>query len=285
MSDSGQGGQRSWWEKPDADGQPDPYRSGGQEPDGDAGDPYRAGSTPLSAQRSAPEPEQPRQQTPPDAPTQGLPRWGDDPGYPPLQQSWPGASSAPRPTGASADDPARHGRAQQDQTQQSGYGQSGYGQSGYGQSGHGQSGYGQPGHDQGQYGAGQYGQSGQYGYGQGQYGVQGHEQPPVTGMAHAVLWTAVGGLVLMGTGLGWIAAIVALALAPGARREVLESQGTKRGLGFLLAGKICAWVNIGLTVLLVLGLVVLFAVIGAGGFADTSGDVYWDSVSTLTPVR
>ena len=288
MSDSGQGGQRSWWEKPDADGQPDPYRSGGQEPDGDAGDPYRAGSTPLSARQSAPEqaPQQAPQQTPPDAPTQGLPRWGEDPGYPPLQQSSPAASSAPRPTGASPYDPAQHEQAQHGR---SGYGQPGYGQpgqSGYGQPGYDQASYGQPGYGQGQYGqpgAGQYGQ-GQYGV--GQYGVQGYEQqPPVAGMAHAVLWTAVGGLVLMGTGLGWIAAIVALALTPGARREVLESQGTKRGLGFLLAGKICAWVNIGLTVLLVIALVVLFAAVGAGSFADTSGDVYWDSVSTLTPVR
>ncbi|NAZ77813.1 hypothetical protein GTQ99_20720, partial [Kineococcus sp. T13] len=230
------------------------------------------------------------QQTPPDAPTQGLPRYGDEPGYPPLQGSAPAAPSAPRPTGASPYDPARHeqpshgqdqygqgqyGTAQHDQAQQGG---SQYGASQYGQAQYGQAQYGQ-----GQYGGAQYGQ-GQYG--QGQYGVQGYEQQaPVAGSAHAVLWTAVGGLVLMGTGLGWIAAIVALALAPGARREVLESRGTKRGLGFLLAGKICAWVNIGLTVLLVLGLVVLFAVIGAGGFADTSGDVYWDSVSTLTPVR
>ena len=71
----------------------------------------------------------------------------------------------------------------------------------------------------------------------------------MAGSAHAVLWTAVGGLVLLFSGLGWIAAIVSLALTPAARREILEAQGTKRGLGFLLAGKICAWVTIGLSAL------------------------------------
>jgi hypothetical protein len=149
--------------------------------------------------------------------------------------------------------------------------------------------YGQP---SGQQQSGQYGQYGQYGppsgYAQqypqnqqypGQYGGQ---QVPVAGMAHAVLWTAVGGLALMFTGVGWIAAIVALALTPGARREITESNGAKRGLGFLLAGKICAWVNIGLTVLVVIGLVVVFGIIGAnGGFDDSSSSFDSNSVSVL----
>lgn len=101
-------------------------------------------------------------------------------------------------------------------------------------------------------------------------------------MAHAVLWTSVGGLVLMFTGLGWIAAIVALALTPGARREIMEANGAKRGLGFLFAGKICAWVNIGLTVLLIIGLIVLFGIIGANGGFDDSSTFDPNSVSVLS---
>lgn len=101
-----------------------------------------------------------------------------------------------------------------------------------------------------------------------------------------MLWTAVGGLVFFGTGLGWIAAIVALALVPGARRSILESGGSRRGLGYLLAGKIVAWATIGLTVLLAIGLAVL---VGVGLFSagTTSGydvgTVGVDTVGVLLP--
>ncbi|WP_432503176.1 hypothetical protein [Kineococcus arenarius] len=108
-------------------------------------------------------------------------------------------------------------------------------------------------------------------------------QPPVTGAAHAVLWTSVGGLVLLGTGLGWIAAIVALALTPGARRELLAAQGTRRGLGYLLAGKIIAWVTIALSLLFVIGLVAFIAWLGAGGAGYYDGYGY-DSVGTAVRV-
>jgi hypothetical protein len=151
----------------------------------------------------------------------------------------------------------------------------------YGQPPHGQQGqqqYGQPPQGQPQYGQPQspYApppaswpapQNQQY---PDQYGGYGSPQPPVTGMAHAVLWTAVGGVVLLFSGVGWIAAIVALALTPGARREILESGGAKRGLGFLLAGKICAWVTIGLTVLAVIGLAIVIGLGSSGAFDDTS---------------
>jgi hypothetical protein len=127
-----------------------------------------------------------------------------------------------------------------------------------------------PGQQYGQQSGQQYGQPQNQQY-PDQYGGYGYpQQVPVAGMAHAVLWTAVGGLVLMFTGLGWIAAIVALALTPGARREIMEANGAKRGLGFLLAGKICAWVNIGLTVLGLIGLAILVGLAREGGFDGTS---------------
>ncbi|MEW1959284.1 DUF4190 domain-containing protein [Kineococcus sp. NPDC059986] len=278
MTDSGQGdGQRSWWEKPDADPAPqDPYRTGEQQDgtDGrDAHDPYRTGSSADASTQAQPTGGQ--------APKEGLPRYGE-------------AGQQGQPSG--------YGQSGQQPGQQPGqqYGQSGYGQqgqpSGYSQQGHGQQGYGQQGYGQQsgygqQYGAPQQNEqfpaAGGYGaYGAPQYNQQypSSEGPKVTGMAHAVCWTSVGGLVLFFTGLGWIAAIVALALTPGARREIMESGGTKRGLGYLMAGKICAWVNIGITVLGIIGLIVFIAIGANGGFdSGSSFDSNSNSVSVLFP--
>ncbi|WP_432491022.1 hypothetical protein [Kineococcus gypseus] len=93
----------------------------------------------------------------------------------------------------------------------------------------------------------------------------GHGSVPVAGAAQAVLWTAVGGLLLVLTGTGWIAAVVALAVAPGARRRVLASGGARRGLGHVLAGKVVAWATIALTVLLVVALVALLRLLDGPG--------------------
>lgn len=231
MSDSGQGeGQRSWWEKPDT------------EPA--AQDPYRApagspaGDDVHDPYRSAPPADAPTQAHPtaPAAPTEGIPQHGQH-GQP---SSWSSPQAGPEgPQFPGYPTPGYQNQQYPDQQQHP---------------------------SQQQYPNQQYG--GQYG---NQYGGYGYEQrPPVAGMAHAVLWTAVGGLVLMFTGLGWVASIVALALTPGARREITESGGAKRGLGFLLAGKICAWVNIGLTVLLVIGVAIIIGIASSGGFDTTS---------------
>ncbi|WP_432546104.1 hypothetical protein [Kineococcus sp. SYSU DK004] len=89
---------------------------------------------------------------------------------------------------------------------------------------------------------------------------------PAPGAAHAVLWTGIGSLVLLGTGLGWLAAIVALVTAPRARRAVAAAvppPGTPPGTppagrGLVTAGVACAWATLALTLLLVL-LVVVWA--------------------------
>ncbi|WP_328295224.1 hypothetical protein OG218_21350 [Kineococcus sp. NBC_00420] len=250
MSDSGQGdGQRSWWEKPD------------QEPP--AQDPYRAGAAPSSAEdahdpyrSTPPAPDAPTQAHPTAPPTESLPRYGQ-PSSPYGESGQSGQQSSPW------------------SQQSSSYGQQNDQPTGYGQNQPYPSSYpGQQQHPNQPYPNQQY--PNQY----GSYGTP--QQVPVAGMAHAVLWTSVGGLVLMFTGLGWIAAIVALALTPGARREIMEANGAKRGLGFLFAGKICAWVNIGLTVLLIIGLIVLFGIIGANGGFDDSSTFDPNSVSVLS---
>jgi hypothetical protein len=61
--------------------------------------------------------------------------------------------------------------------------------------------------------------------------------------------------------VGLVLAIVALSLAPGARREIQASQGTLRGEGQLKAGIICSWVGIGLFILW--GVVVVVGRLGA----------------------
>ena len=245
MSDSGQGGgERSWWEKPYQEPAAQyPYRAtSGDSPDADAHDPYRV--PPAEPGRGGATPVRPGDAPVP--PTEALPHGQPQPGspspYPPPPSSWSGQPPHQPYPGAQPPGP-QHGGQQ--------YGAPQYGGQPYANQ--------QPG--------GQPYPNQQY---PDPYGGYGYQQPPVTGMAHAVLWTAVGGLVLSFTGLGWIAAIVALALTPGARREILESGGAKRGLGFLLAGKICAWVNIGLTVLVVVGLAILIGLGADGAFDDTS---------------
>lgn len=62
-----------------------------------------------------------------------------------------------------------------------------------------------------------------------------------------------------------ILAIVALALSPSAQRKIEESGGALGGEGMLLAGRIVAWVMIGISVLI---LAVIGIVAAAGGFDD-----------------
>lgn len=58
-----------------------------------------------------------------------------------------------------------------------------------------------------------------------------------------------------GWGIGVVAAIVALALAPGAKREIAASDGALTGDGFIKAGVICSWITVGLTVAFILYIV------------------------------
>lgn len=270
MSDTGQGGgQRSWWEEPDADRAPqDPYSSAASpdpERSPDAHDPYR-GPASEDATRAHP--------TAPGAPTQSLPGYG---------------RSAPEPAPNPYGD-APYGNDQH--TQQYGRPASGDASPGVGAHGGPSAEQPSPNHPYGggygtrypdqQYANQQY--ANQYGdqqYANQQYPRQGYDQPPVTGLAHAVLWTSVGGIVLSWTMVGWIASIVALALIPAARREIVAAHGAKRGLGFLLAGKIVAWVNIGLTVLTVIGFLALFGWLGSQGWQYDDGSSWDTNVSVL----
>ena len=72
------------------------------------------------------------------------------------------------------------------------------------------------------------------------------------------------GIALMcGYGVGIIPAIVALSLAPSAKREIAESGGRLVGLGQLKAGVICSWVTVGIVLTGIAVFVIFFLIFAA----------------------
>lgn len=84
---------------------------------------------------------------------------------------------------------------------------------------------------------------------------------PQSGKATAVLVLGILSLVFIWCyGVpGLVMAIVALALAPGGRREIAAAGGRLRGDGSIKAGVICSWISVGLSavglVILVIGII------------------------------
>ena len=104
--------------------------------------------------------------------------------------------------------------------------------------------------------AGPGGPGGPYGY--PGYGAYGPAVPQTAGRATTVMVLGIVSLVMMFTcGLGFVTAIVALVMAPGAKREIAASGGRLTGESQVRAGSIMSWITLGLTALAVL----LFAVI------------------------
>lgn len=86
--------------------------------------------------------------------------------------------------------------------------------------------------------------------------------PRQSGLAIAVMVLGIVGLVLLcGYGIGIIPAVIALAMAPSARREVHSSGGRVVGEGFIKAGVVCGWVTVGvfLAAVVIIGIVALVA--------------------------
>ena len=84
--------------------------------------------------------------------------------------------------------------------------------------------------------------------------------PRNSGMSIAVLVLGIVGLVLVcGYGIGIIPSIVALAMAPAAKREIAAAGGQLGGAGFVKAGVVCAWVAVGMAIVVI----VLVAIIAA----------------------
>jgi hypothetical protein len=95
--------------------------------------------------------------------------------------------------------------------------------------------------------------------------------PRSSGKATAVLVLGISSLVLMFMcGIGLVTAIVALVMAPGAKREINESQGRLTGLGMVQGGVVCSWVALALIVLFAALLVLVMVVGGSVGDFSTS---------------
>lgn len=139
--------------------------------------------------------------------------------------------------------------------------------------------YGQPGQPTGQqapYGApGAYGQPyGAAGYRTTGYPGYGSASPATSGKAVTVLVLGIASLVLLFMcGLGLITAVIALAMAPGAKREIRESQGRLGGLGMVQGGVITSWVAIGLVLLFVALWIGLMTFGGSIGSDFSSSDI------------
>lgn len=113
-----------------------------------------------------------------------------------------------------------------------------------------------------------------------QPGWSGAEYPPqwappvqrTSGNSIAVLVLGIASLTVF-----WgIPGIVALFLAPRAKREIAASQGGLGGAGMVRAGVICSWISIGLTLL------VLTLVVGVFTMATLAGGEGANEVITTT---
>jgi hypothetical protein len=71
-------------------------------------------------------------------------------------------------------------------------------------------------------------------------------------------------------GLGVIPAVIALAMAPGARREIEASGGALGGAGQLRTGTILAWITVGLTALAVVAVIAVVALAVSASDSSTS---------------
>ena len=101
-------------------------------------------------------------------------------------------------------------------------------------------------------------------YGQPSYGPYGpYGGPPVatSSKATTVMVLGIVSLVMLFTcGLGFVTAVIALVMAPGARREIAASGGRLTGESQVRTGTILSWVTLGLTALAVVALAVVIGV-------------------------
>lgn len=169
----------------------------------------------------------------------------------------------PPPEQPSYPPPAYEQPSYSDPGQQGGYGQP-YAQPGYAGPDPSQQQYGQP------YGQQGYGQP--YGYGAPGYpaagypgSAYGYGAPSTSGKATAVMVLGIASVATLCLyGLGIVPAIVALAMAGSAKREIESSDGRLTGLGMVQAGRIMGWITVGLSIILIVAIVLIIA------FADGS---------------
>lgn len=109
-----------------------------------------------------------------------------------------------------------------------------------------------------------WGPPGPYGGAYQGWGYPPPEPPKTSGKAVAVLVLGISSLIAC---IG-IPGIVALFLAPGAKREIAASQGRLTGDGLVKAGVICSWISVAI---LILAVVIFVAVIALVATSSGSG--------------
>jgi hypothetical protein len=115
-------------------------------------------------------------------------------------------------------------------------------------------------------------------YGPSQYGQPvpyapyGPLPPQTSGRATTVLVLGIVSLVTLFTcGIGFVPAIIALVMAPGAKAEIATSGGRLTGESQVRTGTVLSWVTIGLTALAVVLLVLVVGLAIAVGEGSGSG--------------
>lgn len=105
--------------------------------------------------------------------------------------------------------------------------------------------------------------------------------PRPSGKANAILLLGISSLVLLCLALflipiGLVPAIIALAMAPGAKREIAESGGAVTGTGLVKAGVICSWISVGLVIA---GVALVASLFALGTVSDSTTQTTTDTLS------
>lgn len=119
-------------------------------------------------------------------------------------------------------------------------------------------GQGEPGHPGQQWGPPSPGAT----YGYPGYGAYGPAVPQTAGRATTVMVLGIVSLVMMFTcGLGFVTAIIALVMAPAAKREIADSGGRLTGETQVRTGTIMSWITLALTALALLVFAVVIGIV------------------------
>ena len=125
------------------------------------------------------------------------------------------------------------------------------------------------------------------GYGAPPGGYPAFPQPlPTSSKANTVMVLGIVSLVSFFAlcGIGIVPAVIALAMAPGARREIAAAGGALAGEGQVRAGVIMSWITVGLAALGLVVVIVLVVVLVAASDSSTSVDTGIGALSAARAV-
>ena len=125
------------------------------------------------------------------------------------------------------------------------------------------------------------------GYGAPAAGYPAYPQPlPTSSKANTVMVLGIVSLVSFFAlcGIGIVPAVIALAMAPGARREIAAAGGALAGERQVRAGVVMSWITVGLAALGLVVVIVLVVVLVAASDSSTSVDTGIGALSAARAV-